>query len=412
MGKLGNFICLRMPVKVLLSALQLWLVSYSFSQSSFHGEIQLNDRLRVPLDLYYASASKPVLTLLNGQEAISMRFLKQLGDSIYFEFPEVAGQLVFHAIEKKGYWVNLNKLQPSIFPFQFYPVSPNKNSRTDAVLDTLGDDFSGIYDVEFTDNEGITKAVGIFEQNKGQVTGTFRTTTGDYRFLAGGVTHGKLSLSCFDGIHAYLFEAIMTSPHKISGDFYSGAKYHATWEASLNDTAQLPSGFSTSSSIIGNDYLSIVVKTIRGKKRKFDVKQFKGHPTVIQIMGTWCPNCLDETKYFINLCDSLPFKDIRFMGVAFEHGKTDHEKIARLKTLNKKMHIPYPIYLGGNASSQAAHAVFNQLTGIFAFPTTVFLNKKGQIIAVHTGFDGPGTGVHYKNLQRETESLLLKLLHE
>ena len=49
--------------------------------------------------------------------------------------------------------------------------------------------------------------VGIFEQFENEVTGTFLTETGDYRFLQGNVIADSLFLSCFDGAHAFLFKA-------------------------------------------------------------------------------------------------------------------------------------------------------------------------------------------------------------
>jgi len=43
----------------------------------------------------------------------------------------------------------------------------------------------------------------LFKQTKNKLTGTFLTTTGDYRYLDGIVTGDSLKLSTFDGAHAY-----------------------------------------------------------------------------------------------------------------------------------------------------------------------------------------------------------------
>src|SRR5690606_4982189 len=49
-------------------------------------------------------------------------------------------------------------------------------------------------------------AIGIFRKSDdGGIEGTFLTTTGDYRFLAGDYESGRLRLSSFDGAHAFLF---------------------------------------------------------------------------------------------------------------------------------------------------------------------------------------------------------------
>ncbi len=49
--------------------------------------------------------------------------------------------------------------------------------------------------------------VGEFKQNGSELTGTFLTTTGDYRYLQGSVSGNKLYLSTFDGGHAFIFIA-------------------------------------------------------------------------------------------------------------------------------------------------------------------------------------------------------------
>ncbi|HRD38300.1 MAG TPA: TlpA family protein disulfide reductase, partial [Bacteroidia bacterium] len=74
-------------------------------------------------------------------------------------------------------------------------------------------DFTGRYEVTF--NAGTSdayKAVGIFKQSGSKVTGTFLTETGDYRYLEGAVQNSNMSLSCFDGSHAFLF--FMTAANK------------------------------------------------------------------------------------------------------------------------------------------------------------------------------------------------------
>ena len=54
-------------------------------------------------------------------------------------------------------------------------------------------------------------AKGIFFQKDGDVvTGTFRTKTGDYRYLEGVMDGNRLKLSTFDGAHAFLFTATVS----------------------------------------------------------------------------------------------------------------------------------------------------------------------------------------------------------
>jgi thiol-disulfide isomerase/thioredoxin len=384
-----------------------------FSQTSFHAELQLNDRLSLPFEVVYHEDKGPKLTVVNGEERIDLRFLLEKKDSMFFEFPEIAGQLVFHKTERKGYWLNLNKTLPTKTPFQFHAAqSPAHNVRLDLRLDSLPQVFNGTYDVLFTDTNGSEKAIGIFQQNGAQIEGTFRTETGDYRFLSGGVVNGTMRLSCFDGVHAFLFEAQATTGNGLSGTFYSGMRYQAAWTGVLNPNAELTSPYSISRPLTERAPLILEVKNFRGKKRTLDQRFFQGKPSVVQIMGTWCPNCLDETRYFMDLKEKDDFKSVRFVMVGFENGANDKDRLQRLKKYARKIDLNYGFYLGGEASTKQAGIVFSALNGVYSFPTTLFLNGKGEIVQVHSGFDGPGTGVHFTHLQQTTEALLRKLLEE
>lgn len=382
------------------------------STITYHASLQLNDRRSIPFEVTYVSGKQPLLYIHNGEELIKLCFLFEKKDSIYMEFPEIAGKIIFHKKSLCGRWMNLNKLNATSYPFNFYPVAKGIDARFDAMLDLDAPSFEGVYDVVFTDTEGTTSAIGIIKQQSGKLEGTFRTETGDYRYLSGGVYDGVMKLSCFDGVHTFLFEATIDSKDSsvIFGDFYSGSKYHATWYGKLNLNAKQKEANEISWSTEPLAALRITVKTKPRKKKILDTDFFYGKPTVIQLMGSWCPNCLDESKYFIELSKQESFRDIRFIGIGFENGSSDKDRLTRLNNYRKKMGFTYPLYLGGGASTKDAHALFNQLNGVFSFPTTVFLDKKGRIVQVNSGFDGPATGTYFNDLKAETERLLLKLL--
>ena len=82
----------------------------------------------------------------------------------------------------------------------------------------------------------------------------------------------------------------------------------------------------------------------------------------------------------------------------------------KLKRFADKAKIPYPIYLGGAANKKTASVLFPMLNEISSFPTSLFLNEKGEIVFIHTGFNGPGTGDVFKNYKKESEGIIVNLL--
>jgi hypothetical protein len=96
-------------------------------------------------------------------------------------------------------------------------------------------DLSGKWETNFgIDGEKIEKAVGEFSQKNNNFTGTFRTETGDYRFLDGTVQGEKFWLSAFDGAHAFLFSGKITGD-SITGEFRSGTHHKELWSARRNE---------------------------------------------------------------------------------------------------------------------------------------------------------------------------------
>ena len=52
------------------------------------------------------------------------------------------------------------------------------------------------------------------------------------------------------------------------------------------------------------------------------------------------------------------------------------------------------------------------LQSFVAFPTTVFIDRKGNVRKIHTGYTGPATGDHYIQFVTEVKSTLDQLLAE
>ncbi|WP_338039415.1 hypothetical protein [Maribacter litopenaei] len=99
----------------------------------------------------------------------------------------------------------------------------------------------GVWETEFSPNtEDSYMGKGIFSQKNGIVSGTFRTTTGDYRFLEGVMDADSLKLSAFDGAHAFLFHA-KVSDSTMKGTFYSGNHFKEPFVAVRNENYELPS---------------------------------------------------------------------------------------------------------------------------------------------------------------------------
>ena len=371
------------------------------------GQLAMNDRLFIPFTLEISELkNKQIIEIVNGKERIPLKLTNE-GDSIVGRFPELDAFLKFKfsdtGEELRGYWLNLNKKTQTKIPIngwiektltELAPETSNINGKWKATFSTN------------SENPDVT--VGIFEQTAGLINGTFLTETGDYRFLSGTVGVGQFSMSTFNGSWAFLFEGKVVND-SIYGKFYSGPNYQTDWIAVKDPDATLRDPSKLTYVENEKDFNFSSLKTLKGKA--FDAKKFGKNKVVIyQIMGTWCPNCIDELHYFKELHQKYHNQGLEIVALAYEVGTNEKSQIKRLKAFKKRLSIPYEVFLAGTSSKEVASSQFPMLTAIMSFPTSVIVGRNGKIEYVHTGFSGPATGAVYEEYTREMDELIKTLL--
>jgi len=278
--------------------------------------------------------------------------------------------------------------------------------------DTPVEDFSGKYAVEFVHEKDTTVSVGIFNQNKNELTGTFLTPTGDYRYLQGNVTDGQMMLSTFDGHHAFIFKARKNEDGTLTGDYWSGKDWHETWTGIKDDNAALPDAESLTFLKDGYDRLAFSFPDVNGNKISPSDERFKNKVLILQIFGTWCPNCMDETKFLTKWYKENKPEDVEVLGLAYE-AKADFDYASgRVKKMKARLGVPYDFVIAGTKDKEEAAKTLPMLNHILSFPTTIFIGKDGEVKRIHTGFSGPGTGVYYDQFVQRFNETVDELLRE
>ncbi len=273
-------------------------------------------------------------------------------------------------------------------------------------------DFNGKYDVTFLHEGDTTKAVALFEQEGDSVTGTFLTPTGDYRYLQGNVNEGILQLSTFDGNHAYLFRAKRLPDGKLSGEYYSGKTWKETWVAEKNDSISLPDAESLTYLKKGFDRIEFSFPDVNGKQVSLLDERYKNKVVILQLFGTWCPNCMDETKFLSPWYNENKERGVEIIGLAYER-KDDFDYASnRVKKMIKKWDVRYDFLIAGTDDKVKAGLTLPMLNEVVAFPTTIFIGKDGKVKKIHTGFNGPGTGEYYEAFIEQFNQTVNELLNE
>ena len=291
-----------------------------------------------------------------------------------------------------------------------FAALPGATHRFHAQPSAARVDVNGRWAVTFTEDDGtVSQAVAEFHQDGHDVQGTFLTPTGDYRFLAGEIHDSTLSLSTFDGAHAFLFHAELDSG-RLRGDFWSGSAWHETWEARRDENAALPDA-DTLTRYVG-DRVAFVFPDTSGKPVSFDDLGLDGKVVLITLAGSWCPNCHDEAAFMAELHERYRDRGLEIVGLMFEHLE-DFEAAARqVEAYRDKFDIAFPLLVAGSSDKQRASQTMTMLDRVYAFPTTIFVDRRGTVRRVHTGFSGPGTGVHHEELVASVVATVESLLEE
>jgi thiol-disulfide isomerase/thioredoxin len=270
--------------------------------------------------------------------------------------------------------------------------------------------FTGKYSVKFFGKD-TTDAVGIFHQTGDSVTGSFLTSTGDYRYLQGNVIGDSLHLSTFDGNHVYLFVAAKSQENKLSGIYYAGKTVKKIWEGIQNDNASLPDATSLTYLKPGYSRFDFAFPDADGNVVKFD-SAYQNKVVVIQLMGTWCPNCMDETNFLVPWYEKNKQRGVEVIALAFE--RKDDFKYAsdRVKKMITKLNVSYPVLIAGVNDKEKAASVLPMLTSFVAWPTTIYIGKDGKVKKIYTGFSGPGTGQEFEVFKQEFNETINSLLAE
>ena len=358
---------------------------------------------------------KQLLTILNASERLTVTEIELKDDSILIKLPFFASSLVVKRSSPtllNGYYIKNYVTRKQIIPFT---ANFGVKSRF-SVNQKPKHNLSGTWDVLFIgSNKDSTKAIGNFVQKNGKVTGSFLTPTGDYRYLEGILNGDTLKLSGFDGGFANLFTAIIKDDNTIQkADFYTGASGHESWSAVRNEHALLPDEYGHSHLKMGESKLDFKFKDTKGNWVSINDERYKNKVVIVQILVSWCPNCMDETAFLSDYYKKNKHRGVEIIGLAYERTEDFEISQKALSTFQQRFSVEYPFLITGFTASdpQRTEKTLPQIDHLEAFPTTLFLDKKGNVKKIHTGYDGPGTGKFYEAFKKEFEELVTSLLME
>jgi thiol-disulfide isomerase/thioredoxin len=354
-----------------------------------------------------------VAYLINGSERVRVPDVKTNGRRIDMNMPgfgnRLSAKLAHGKLEGEVVLVKRGMKEQKL-PFA---AEPNETYRFFKEPTSGNADISGRWAVTFKDANGKeTPAVGEFKQSFHEVTGTFLTETGDHRYLAGEMRSDELYLSTFDGAHAYLYRAQVSPTGELKGQYWSGLSSVEGWIGRHDEQASLadPDTLTT----IRDDTWSFgfTFPDETGKPVSLADERFRKKVMIVALGGSWCPNCHDEVAFLAPLYKQYRDKGVEIVELMFEHSGDFEPAAKAVASMRAKFGVEYTTLIAGISDKDDASTKLPQLSGIYAFPTTLFVDRKGRVRRIYTGFSGPATGTHYEKLTASFIETLESLLAE
>jgi thiol-disulfide isomerase/thioredoxin len=407
---------LKVYLYIFLFSILCLSLTAKLKEGVYRGVLVLSedDNIELPFnfDIQYKKR-KAIMIIRNGDEKIIVNEIIQKKDSFIIQMPvfDTEFRCKKNGNDLEGVWINHYRKNKNII--RFY-AKHNESNRFDLLPGKSNPIFQGRWEVNFSPGTAdSSKAVGIFKhiEQTDLVNGTFLTETGDYRFLEGMRKDDKLFLSCFDGSHAFLFTASLRED-QLRGVFYSGSHWKEPWNATKNAEFKLRESSEITFVKNKEEKIGFSFQDLNKKLVSLSDKRFENKAVIIQIMGSWCPNCMDETIYLNSLYINYQSEGLEIIALAFEKTEDPEKARRQVKRMTERLKVLYPVLLTFQTGKEKATKTFPYLNKISAFPTTLFLNKQHQIVKIHTGFSGPATGNDYLSFKESTEALIKQLIKE
>ena len=148
-------------------------------------------------------------------------------------------------------------------------------------------------------------------------------------------------------------------------------------------------------------------KDLNGRPVSNADPRFRHKVVLVNVMGSWCPNCHDEAPFLGKLYETYKAKGLEIVAMDYEYPDQIKDPV-RLRAFLKRYNVKYTVLLAGGLPD--LQATLPQAVNLHAWPTTFFVGRDGKVKSVHVGFTSPGSGPYDAKLKadvtKEIETLL------
>jgi thiol-disulfide isomerase/thioredoxin len=291
------------------------------------------------------------------------------------------------------------------YPFKAKRFTPAPVDTTDVPP------IAGLWNVQVKSSKGESAWQLIVRQSGPEVSAVILRVDGDTGALTGTFSNGTFVLSHFSGARPLRLELTAQADGTLSVVQNKDAPLNAI----RSDVARAkglpepsdPSRFTSMKD--PTEPLRFSFPDLNGQVVSNTDERFRGKVLIVNITGSWCPNCHDEVPFLVELYRKYHSQGLEVIGLSFEEA-AQLKNPTRLRAFIKRYGVDYTVLLAGEPKD--APDKLSQAANLNSFPTSFFLGRDGRVRSVHAGFPGRASGRFHEEAKAELVATIERLLAE
>ena len=372
------------------------------------GTIQYGEE-RIPFTMEFSQQNGNVSgSFFNGDERVTSTSGKLDGDSLILTFDHYATRLTatYSGNEIKGTYGSSKN------GFREFEARPHNLSGAALVK---GPDISGVWDLPTESPKGEHAWRLIVRQQGALTSAAILRVDGDTGAMTGSYRDGKFVLNHFDGARASVLEIVPQQDGTLDvglHGFKNPTKHFTAVRLEQAKAADLPQPTDPEDHTRlknPNEPLRFSFRDLNGRIVSNTDRQFRDKVVIVNVTGSWCPNCHDEAPFLAGLYRKYHSLGLEIVALDFEEAE-QLKDLSRLHAFVKKYGIDYTYLVAGEPSE--LQAKLPQFENLNSWPTTFFVARDGHVAAIHAGFAAAASGKYNEELQRNVTARIEQLLSE
>jgi thiol-disulfide isomerase/thioredoxin len=283
-----------------------------------------------------------------------------------------------------------------------------------ASSDQHAPDISGLWEIQVKSPKGESAWHFVVNQKGAKIDAAILRVDGDTGTLSGNFKDGKFFLSHFTGERPFYVEVTPQSDGSLQlqiASFHDTQNSVALRPAEARARNLAPPDDPTQHTKVKDPAqpLRFSFPDMNGRIVSSTDEQFQGKVVLVNITGSWCPNCHDEAPLLEELYQKYRGHGLEIVALDFEPAE-QLKSLSRARAFIKRYGIEYTYLIAGEPSQM--NEKIPQVENLNAWPTTFFIARNGLVRTIHTGFTSRASGELDSRLKDDVRNEIGQLLSE